>query len=589
MESTTKSQKKSIKLTKLYEQLQRDAKQRLKKIKNKTPMKGSKWWKELAPYTNLKEEDRKGELMRCTLFSGGTLCCSKQTYFDVLHLKAKDIDSDVIVTDNELVYNSELYHLYLEVDWKDKTCLPTIHQIKNYMECLQNLLRDCFPDAMDYHIDCLQNFPYIKEKNSEIFLATGLHLITKIVTRTLDNFAVAGTLDKRLIDVEPIWVGRTDLTSYHDANGNLRPAFSFKMPPCPTCHFEEKQNKSNAKKNNQGKEDNEDDDEEEDVENKKRRRRQEFEDSNISIDGPKPKKRRTRKKVSSDDSLLSSCTLSCTDCFRGKVIDPNYYNLKYQMTHDGEFKIVEPCEYTTLEIITNTSLFLQIPRDCDNLIRPADMGSILDLQTEKFTPNTLKNKKGIILTETQFHGTIKFLSDLVCRMISMFDPDYAHVVAKDPKQGRTVRGGQSDIMIFLKGKGSRFCLRKKEVHGGNHVYYILSPSGMLTFQCHASECKEFLIRSKQNKTKNLQLIQIKLTYEERMQAKKIFGFGSYIPSCSELTKDFNPNIEHLQAESCLYTKGKIDLEKFALSSKKNSGPDEDVFHVNDDEFCSLEF
>jgi hypothetical protein len=519
----------------IYRKLQLEATDRVKKVRDKIPMRGSKWLQSLKPYVNLPEDQRCGELLRSTLLSDGTISCPRITYLESLTLKAKDIENGVVLTDNEFVHNSEKFHFYVEVDWIHPKVLPNDEQIESYIRLMQNTLRDCFPtNVEDYSLYVLQNSAYLKEKDSTIYLAMGLHIICPgIFTRTQDNFRVAGLIDIRVLDVEPLWVGKTDLTSYHDATANLRPAYAYKMVKCPTCHLERSLQSKQV-------DNNEDDDDNNNI----------TEINPESIDAPRPRKKRARKNSTKNtksskrhtpnpDSFLSASTLFCTECFKGKVISPNFYDMRYILDNNANLHKIEKNQYSVLEVLTKTTLVLTELAECHVMEKQPDMGSIADLQPGKIAPAAFMKLKGTKIQESQCDGILKFFSDIIRRMISQFNPEYAHVIPSEPLQRKNKKGKHADIIIPVKGHGAHYCLRTKSVHA-NNVYYKLTHNGILQFQCHKQACKEFLDPKIASKS-TLQVIQIKLTNEEKATCRRVLGFG-YQTLSNDGQREWKPEI-----------------------------------------------
>ncbi len=468
------------------------AKLRASKIKDKIPMRNSKWLKCLHPFFNLAKEDTQGELLRSTLLSGGTIHCSRSTYFDSLQVKAIDITSGVILTDNEIVHNSEGYNAYFEIDWADLLFIPSDEQIQKFLCFLQDILKECFPDAENHDIHVLQNFPYIKEKNDgNHYFAFGLHLICKgIKTKSETNLLVAGLVDCRISKSEPMWAGKIDLTSYHSSSANLRPAFAYKMSKCPTCDLRDALNKNKKQKVSKGK----------------------------------------GKKRNEQSETCSVQILSCGECFNGKLIQSNYYSLKY-ILRNGSFEEVYDEQYSIEDVLKMTSIMLDhhhATQDFHVLHSPLDMGGLADLRPKKLlaanAPASFNRTKGALFGTSEHSSLYLFIGKLVNKMIAPINPEFA-VVTPHKLMHRKVKSKNSNLLITLTGKGSRFCLLSKAEHS-NGVYYILDRRGTLTFFCHKMECKSVLQPTKDTGMQKKR-IEIKLNKEEQLECRKLsLFFGS---------------------------------------------------------------
>jgi hypothetical protein len=467
----------------VFQDIKRQMHIRLKLMKDCVPMKGSSWLQFMQDCLNL--TNTKGELLRNTLFSGGVIHASRKKYIESLAYQAADIEKNIILTTNEIVWNSEGFKFYLEVDYQDTTQLPSENDIKEYAITSQSIIKECFPNANSYLAYILQNKPHIKEDNNkQQNLAMGLHIIFEDVATTSEpNLLTASLIDKRigtLLDRQ-IWAGATDLQSYKDAGAMLRPAFSRKMKPCPTCELNQV---LHGQSKRQGK-------------------RQKIMEG---IEIPKP---------------FVEQSLTCGDCFGGRILDPNFYELKWILHSNGSFEEV-PASFSILEQLMATTLVLPFGTELTPFHPPLDIGTKEDQKPVKmmfFKKDQAKfshMKAPELLARTHPEGFC-FLTQLIQRVVwqaSKIEAFASLVVHKVKKLGKGRNTGKA-LLITLKGTGERFCFLKRSEHKGNSVYFILRPKG-LYFQCLNDECKEKL------KTEPIELL---LTEEEKNQCQTHFGFG----------------------------------------------------------------
>ncbi len=520
-----------------------EEKRRIFQLRGKKPFNNNRcaWLKKLDLYINVSEKKAVGPLYS-TFLSNGTVRCPRQVYVDSFEAKAQDIKAGHILTDNEFVNNQDGYHTFTEVDWKHLTRMPTDHEIFQYMVVLQILLKQAYPkeNVSDYTIRCLRNSPYVKldSENNPIF-SCGFHFVCQgIITISTDNHRIAGLVDIRTLKECSMWHNKTDLSPYHNNNANLRPAYSHKMDPCELCNMELKK----AKK--MGDVDNDDYDVAEDDGETIIR----FNDDNINqndIDAPKPRNRRARKIYATGKKTKGTRTNNenddyisrsiCGQCYKQKTIQPNHYQLRYELDTNGNFIVIEPGHYSILEEIKLTSIVLQQARDIMTLIPPDDMPTVVDLQTEKYNKGTNKKiqtaqdaqdrlmselKQGSKLTDQ-----IKFLSLVINRFISSVNSNFAHIVAVyTPMENKKARGGKLDFLVVkLRGKGAKFCLLQKEEHKSNHCFYKLKSTGVMYFHCHDPQCKPILAGKRDDP--KFQSIEMKLTIEENRECMRHFGFA----------------------------------------------------------------
>jgi hypothetical protein len=456
-------------------------------IKDKFPMRGSNWLKSLHQYVNLTPNNTKGELLRSSLLSGGTIHCSRETYLNHLQLKADDILGGVILTDNEIVHNSEGFLAYFEVDWSDAQRLPTEAEIEVYIRSSQDAMKECYPAVENFEVRVLRNLAHLKYKD-QTELAMGLHLIFPgITTKTEENLLVAQLLDNRISRKDPIWSGKTDFSSYHESCANLRPCFARKMPPCPTCDLKsalEGKSKKKRKLNNENTD-------------------------------------QTEQKVA--PTTLSLQSLTCSECFGGKIIDTNFYTLKYILHDNGTYETIREGRFSVSEIVYLTSIVTLRPQAFSVLRKPAEIGTILDIvQPDKLgllAPSSFNRLKGKLVNECENTAAYIFINKIIIRMIANFNSEYATVVSHKLLM-RSQNSAKANLIATIKGRGARFCLLNKSEHTNNGVYFILNRRGVLSFHCHNIECKEKLKHQK---------IEMGLTKSEKEDCQKILKFCGETP------------------------------------------------------------
>ncbi len=467
----------------LVVRLEYEAKTRKAALKDKVPMRNSTWMKYLNDYTNLSVKQTKGELLRSTLFSDGTVHCPRVKYLESLKYKANDIDKGVILTDNEIVHNSEGFVAFLEVDWIDVNRLPNEEEIETYIKTAQDIMKECYPTSETFEIRVCRNFSHVKVKDDVHYFAMGLHLLCPgIVTKTDDNLTVAQFLDYKIATKYPVWSGKTDFAPYHSSNGNLRPCFSRKTKTCPTCDLKST------------------------LEDKPKKKRKATNNNNAN-----------EYKNNSSNSLTMQA-LSCFECTRGKILDTNFYTLRYILDDNGKFYHIASTDYTVLEILQLTTLVTETPQKFSELRRSSDMCKKPDIieptKLGLYAPSAFNRLKGRIVNECAESAAYLFVNKIVNRMISKFNPDFAKVVCHKllvQREG-TFKAG---VLITTKGVGARYCLLRKAEHSNGH-YFLLNRQGVLSFHCHDDDCKAILKTTK---------IEVILNAKEKEDCHDILHFG----------------------------------------------------------------
>lgn len=462
----------------LFTKIDFEMRSRQRNIKDKIPMKKSKWLEHMSDCFNLKNP--KGELMRCTLFSDGVIHSSRQRYLDSMCYITQDIQNDIILTHNEIVHNSEGFHCYFEVDFTDDNRLPTDDEIKQYVVTCQKITRECFPTADSHSAILLQNYAHIKQKPDGPKLALGLHIIfTQIYVRSETNLLVANLVDKRISAIYPIWSAATDLESYKHAQSNLRPIFSHKMIPCPTCSLKN------------------------------------------DLEGKSKKRKKVSDTATTELPFIHQSLSLCNECHRGKIIDPNFYQVRW-MIQDNE-EIIEP-KWSIEQQIRNTCLTTSLPQQFTSFYPPVDLGSTEDLRPTKLChfpkdQQKFQNASKNTLNEHNHSESYLFITRLVRKMIAKVNPLFANIAIHKLKH-RNEHTCKANILITLKGHGSRFCFIIGQEHSSNGVYFILNRQGRLYFACHNEECSLKLKTNQKYMT---------LNQEEKQECQRLFGFGGQTP------------------------------------------------------------
>jgi len=418
------------------------------KMYGKKPMVDSKWLKAVS-MPNV------GVNRRATLFSGGDIHCDAQRYAECFTFWVNDIANEVILTINEWTLNEPGNVPYFEVDWLDD-CIPTMDQLESYTKCLCALLAECFPSQL-FRLVIAMNMPQIVMEKDKKKYKLGFHVVANglLVTSKI-NLVIAAILNVRITTICPIWANKTDCASYKPENSSLRPIYSHKMIPCPSCVKASREQRSK------------------------------------SADEEKPKTSRTKRKM--EDCLNS-------DCHNGKVLHWNFYQVGWIMEHPR--MVLEPhtCDVGTalrlMSIVARPRQFqseFTTPHDC-----PKTPEEIKDLTCTRALP------KGFRLTNKLSAGRYALHYDFCNKMLQKFVREYipsnrlATPISGIIVNGFSLTENQDGHFVKLKQASSRasililvvgvkYCFYIHKEHKGNNVYFVLQKTGKLVFHCHDPVC-----------------------------------------------------------------------------------------------------
>jgi len=426
-----------------------------RKIYGKRPLHASQWIGRLQRWFNI--TDTRGELLRLTFFSNGTLHCDRHTYFDSLSYKAKDVENEVILTDNEQTHNCEGNVCYFELDWKYKI-LPNPTQVQTIIRTAFQLLKECCPDV-SFCLYVLTNQPRLKEDGQ---FKIGYHLIGYgVILRIFDNKKLAAVLDLRLSAQDPALGGLVDLESYKQAGSMLRPAFSHKMDPCPTCHLKN--------------------------------------DLDLVKNHVKKRKCPTMEK---DEPLVK--WLPC-NCHAGKIVNSNYYSLGFLIRSEDGVVMEQSAlpSYSIEYILRHTSIIPPIGSHFTEITETSDWVQESDIVARNKSvthprANGQLSRKSNVMDPREFPEQYHFMTHVVREFmqkhtsLTLANKIVIHriLLRGMPKEISRNMKKTFNVLVTIKGKDSRWCIYRKKQHDSNGMFFTFNWCGALKFGCYDAECKD---------------------------------------------------------------------------------------------------
>lgn len=437
----------SLSYTQQYNEVVLEEAREALQIQGKYPFQNSEWKARFQVHMNIQEN--RGELLRSTFLSGGSLHMNHVLHWDSLIQKTRDIDAGCILTDAEVAHNSEGIRLFFELDYRTSdTLLPTWDEALLHLRVLYRTVQECYPTMEDLpmHVATCTRKRKQKRAPASIQLAWGIHVVfPSIVTTTSKMKLIAQLLDIRISNLFPSWGNIVDPASYRAQNATLRPCFSYKMIDCPICSL-----------------------------------------------GPKPTidKRRRPDALRDTDSLFRMQLSASCSCFSGRRLDASTY------TYAGTLQRADGTLDTLFEDTHSVLCAMSItPRIMGSFTpgfaRPFDMGDEHDripqsdilFTSERRVLNGVQRRKNTESVDpSRFPDGYQFLLQTIKRIDLAYQYLAIHKLSLDTTQ-RT-------FFITVKGSGSRYCMYRKGFHSSNRVYFILDlKHSRLHVHCFDPDCK----------------------------------------------------------------------------------------------------
>ena len=202
------------------------------------PYAGSAWYR--AIHQANRDAKTRGELLRATLLSGGSVYCALVTFNALRALKVADIERGVIATDVEWAHNCEGVRVFFELDYRSPETFPSTTEVMVHLSYIQQVVREAYPTLADeshYEMHVATCPPVVTESPDGVTTCKwGVHIVfPHIVTTTQHIRVLAGAVDTRITRNSTQWKDVVDVASYKEANATLRPPFSYKAEKCALC------------------------------------------------------------------------------------------------------------------------------------------------------------------------------------------------------------------------------------------------------------------------------------------------------------------------------------------------------------------
>jgi hypothetical protein len=420
------------------------------KIANKYPFDKSEWKNAFTGKLNIQE--KRGELLRSTFLSGGSVFMSHAAYKESLITKAVDIDKGCVLTDAEVAHNCEGIRLFFELDYRTtKTPLPTWDHAMLHLRVMYRTVQECFPSlgTIVMHIATCSRKRKQRRSPAGIELAWGIHVVfPSIVTTTETMKLIAQLLDTRISNLFPIWSSIVDPASYRFSNATLRPCFSYKMIDCPICTVGTKHKTTSEKR------------------------------------------RRPGATTETENLFRMQLSSSCT-CFNGRRVDASVY------TYAGTLRSADGLVFPMSTCDTYSVLIaMSITPSCmgtftNGFHRPDDMGDEHDqipqsdamFTAERSVVKGIQRRKNTVIVDcARFPAGYQALLHAIQNIHSSYQHLAIHKLSVDAKK--------RSFIITVKGRGSRYCIYRSRLHASNRVYFCLNlKHSRIHVLCFDPDCK----------------------------------------------------------------------------------------------------
>ena len=425
------------------------------KVKGKFPFHGSIWKK--ANIKHMNTQVTRGDLLRSTFLSGGSLYMSHSMYRESFVSKAADIGNGCILTDAEIAHNCEGVRLFFELDYRtSKYPLPSFREALIHLRVLYRTVLECFPHLGPVVMHIASCTPKRKQRQSSgsVELAWGLHVVfPSIVTTTPRMKLIAQLLDARISNLFPRWNSIVDPASYRSSSATLRPCFSYKWVKCPICSI-------------------------------------------AVASSPEGGAQSTTKRCRDDvetciKSLFRIQLSSSCSCFSGHKVDPSVYSYTGSLDcPDGPLTQLVRGVQAVLTEMSITPSCSQIGTFTDGFCRPVDMGNENDviprsdtLPSKRSVQRGLQRRKNNLSLElSKYPSGCRTILQIIKRVNDSYRFLTIHKLSVDEQK--------RFFLINVKGSGSRYCMYKKGVHSSNQVYFCLDVKrARIQVHCFDPDCK----------------------------------------------------------------------------------------------------
>ena len=479
-------------------------------INKHRPMFNSSWSKRIYDdYTSSHLNDEHHHIVS-TLFSGGTLRAPVYYYLELLKKKADDICRGVIFTDNELVHDVHTFHVFFELDYRG--IIPSFSTMMKHVRMAQELFKQAYP-IVDSTLTVSTSDKKVRKnkKTGTEEACFGVHLVfSNSATICADLKRLCGTLDIRISKDDPVWSGVVDSAAVHAHHASLRPNFSHKMEACELCESKNNsvteiqgaavvktlvssfaQIKNGKKKKKYShysrlwKEDIVTDDDEDDWED--------GEDGAIHF---YEAAKNTDILGSSLPSVLNLA--SCGQCFGGRLISPSSYRLELILNHDGTVNdytadgkhIMSVHDELKMCSIQRQDIDIQKPFSLSGDL-PSDFVGLLDVQPPKhgaiFTAEKKVTRNWARKKNTNYLSMSKDIYMVLQPLLRRLHGNYTDCEL----QNIILDSDSNNLIINVKGKGSRYCPLIGREHHSNRAFFMISlRTGYLHVKCFDQNCKK---------------------------------------------------------------------------------------------------
>jgi hypothetical protein len=415
------------------------------------PYVGSTWYRAIH-HTN-RDAKRRGELLRSTLLSGGSIYGALSTFNDLRKMKSSDLERGVISTDVEWAHNCEGVRVFFELDYRSPENFPSTTDVMLHLSHIQQVVQEAYPTLLpeQYEMHIATCAPIVVEVRGISLCKWGIHIVfPHIVTTTQQLRVLAGAVDTRITRDSVQWKDIVDAASYKEANATLRPPFSYKAEKCVLC---------NAKGG---------------------------------------KKRARAQDTTIEDLLAADC-----DCWHGYRVQPSVYlycaSITSKTTAMEEEECVcmrgiqARCALSTVDAIlqgmsiqpSNGGLFTTEFKPCADMYELAPIVHQRGPSKENKIRGVNKRRKELPIPA----GYEKSCHAILQGAINRTHVWYRATVIESVRYYPCKKYGE--FFVSVKGPGMRSCLHSNKIHRSNRIYFILRVfAWTLSIGCFDTECAQ---------------------------------------------------------------------------------------------------
>lgn len=383
--------------------------------------------------------------LRLSFFNGGKAHFDYSHWRKIHQARAIDIHKEIILFDNEFVYDKEGCKLFLELDYRSKDRAPTeVELIQHALECQKTVKRlfDSNPHVdFGFWVLLSEPKPKIVKDCPHPVIAMGMHLVFEDIVVNMAQGAQICLSANLALEAK---FGKRELVDncYKQSITSLRPIYCRKLDVCQECM--------------------------------------------------------------GDDEMR----ISCENCVcRGKTPSTSIYVPSYKMNtggrdeYEGDFGAFQDyCKNNLVDVVRRTSIvpaeigkFTQgwvVPNEEVRPVPFSERSQHKDDRNKNWVSRTDRRKISTRKQRAMADVTDNGVLDAICKTIKAYHPAYN----KDSMFLGRVQRSKTTVFVDLRGSGRNFCRVcnvSGHTHSSNRIFFAISRPNMTVRQhCYKHECNE---------------------------------------------------------------------------------------------------